>query len=88
MSKPGGHRVSIARGSHGYAAISGTSNIARGFGALVNGQSAPPLPGNRKPGLVPGFFVPAISLFDVRFQALPPLLDTLNVRNNAEGGAP
>jgi len=32
-------------------------------------QITPPLPRNREPGHVPGFFVPVSFLFDVRFIA-------------------
>ena len=44
----------------------GTSRTATGSGDLANVQSEPPLPNNRKPGRVLGFFVSAIRAFDVR----------------------
>ena len=36
-------------------------------GIVGTAHIAPPLPTNRKPGLVPDFFVPDIRSFDVRF---------------------
>ena len=40
------------------------------MGAVGTAQIAPPLPKNRKPGPVPGFFVPAILASAVRYQWL------------------
>ncbi len=61
------NKINDSEGLFGYAVGRPFSGFKLRGGLPENHQSNPPLPRNRKPGHVPGFFVPAIHSFDVRF---------------------
>ncbi len=58
-----GSRFTRSRSDAGASRIAARATGARS----AEGEILPPLPGNQKPGHVPGFFVPANRSLDVRF---------------------